>query len=118
MTTSIIIIQNIILSFLLFSKKKYHHFYNLRLSAIAGDKLINNNPNIANLQDSKRPTKIAEQYKDLYDNEWTDTMELFEKKFEKSDASVTKFVYHLSSVVKVLYDTLHDAVTVSLIIYF
>jgi hypothetical protein len=47
-------------------------FYLLRLSKIAGAKLTYNNPNIADLSDQKRPTKLAEEFAELYDNEWTD----------------------------------------------
>ncbi|XP_060566871.1 uncharacterized protein LOC132725705 [Ruditapes philippinarum] len=43
-----------------------------RLSAIASAKLTDGNPNIADLSDVNRPTKLAEQYSELYDNEWTD----------------------------------------------
>lgn len=34
-----------------------------------------NNPNIADLSDPNRQTKIGEKYSELYDNEWTDAYE-------------------------------------------
>ena len=34
-------------------------------------RLTDNNPNIANMGDEYRPTKLAEMYNELYDNEWT-----------------------------------------------
>ena len=34
-------------------------------------RLTDNNPNIANMSDEYRPTKLAEMYNELYDNEWT-----------------------------------------------
>lgn len=40
------------------------------------DKLIDNNPNIADLSDANRPTKIAERYADLYSDQWTDSLEV------------------------------------------
>ena len=40
-----------------------------------GSKLNDRNPNIADLSDSNRPTKLAEKYNELYDNEWTDALE-------------------------------------------
>lgn len=40
-----------------------------------GSKLSEKNPNITDLSDSNRPTKIAEKYSELYDNEWTDALE-------------------------------------------
>ncbi|XP_060606042.1 uncharacterized protein LOC132758385 [Ruditapes philippinarum] len=43
-----------------------------RLSVVASAKLTDGNPNIADLSDVNRPTKLAEQYSELYDNEWTD----------------------------------------------
>ena len=39
-----------------------------------GSNLSEKNPNITDLSDSNRPTKIAEKYSDLYDNEWTDAL--------------------------------------------
>jgi predicted acetyltransferase len=49
---------------------KYYLLF--RLSAIAGAKLTDGNANIADLSDDNRPTKLAEQFSELYDNEWTD----------------------------------------------
>lgn len=46
-----------------------------RLSAVAGRRLRDNNPAIADLSCETRPTKIAEQFKELYDNQWTDAFE-------------------------------------------
>jgi len=47
-----------------------------RLSKVAGDKLRENNPNIADLSDQNRPTKLAEMFSELYDNVWTDAFEI------------------------------------------
>ena len=41
-----------------------------------GQKLTDNNPNIADLSDMNRPTKLAERYTELYDNQWTDAFEI------------------------------------------
>ncbi|XP_053392088.1 uncharacterized protein LOC128554801 [Mercenaria mercenaria] len=46
-----------------------------RLSATASAKLTDDNPNIADLSDINRPTKLSEQFSELYDNEWTDAFE-------------------------------------------
>lgn len=46
-----------------------------RLSKIAGSKLTSNNPDIADLSDDKRPTKLAEKFGQLYDDAWTDSLE-------------------------------------------
>lgn len=40
-----------------------------------GQKLTDNNPNIADLSDKNRPTKLAERFTELYDNQWTDAFE-------------------------------------------
>ncbi|XP_053392004.1 uncharacterized protein LOC128554717 [Mercenaria mercenaria] len=43
---------------------------------MAGARLTDGNANIADLSDENRPTKLAEQYSELYDNEWTDAFEV------------------------------------------
>jgi hypothetical protein len=45
------------------------------LSKFAGNKLVENNPAITDLSDPNRPTKLAEYFSELYDNEWTDAFE-------------------------------------------
>ena len=49
-----------------------------RLSATAGDKLRNNNPNIADLSDMNRPTSLADKFNSLYTDEYTDYLEVLE----------------------------------------
>uniref|UniRef100_A0A8W8KQN8 Mitochondria-eating protein C-terminal domain-containing protein n=1 Tax=Magallana gigas TaxID=29159 RepID=A0A8W8KQN8_MAGGI len=46
-----------------------------RLSKIAGPKLTSNNPDIADLNDDNRPTKLAEKFGKVYDDTWTDSIE-------------------------------------------
>ncbi|XP_053392094.1 uncharacterized protein LOC128554805 [Mercenaria mercenaria] len=48
-----------------------------RLSESMGAKLTDNNPNIADLSDKNRPTKLSERFQEIYDNEWTDAFEVF-----------------------------------------
>ena len=50
-------------------------------------KLLNNNPAIADLSDADRPTKIAEQYSELYDNEWTDAYDILTRKIGTDDVT-------------------------------
>ncbi|XP_052794073.1 uncharacterized protein LOC128227499 [Mya arenaria] len=45
----------------------------------AGQALRHNNPDIADLSDTNRPTKIAERFSELYDNEWTEAFEKLSK---------------------------------------
>ena len=56
-----------------------------RLSKLMGQKLTDANPNIADLSDLNRPTKLAERYAELYDNQWTDAYDLI----DNGDESVT-----------------------------
>lgn len=50
--------------------------------------MTDNNPNIADLSDPNRPTKLAEEYSELYDNEWTDAFEAL-KKCKKSEDEIS-----------------------------
>ncbi|KAH3834027.1 hypothetical protein DPMN_107345 [Dreissena polymorpha] len=50
---------------------------------MVGENLTNNNPNITDLSDENRPTKLAEIYSEMYDNEWTDAFEELEKQGSK-----------------------------------
>lgn len=51
-----------------------------RLSEVAGMKVFENNPNVQDLSDTKRPMKLVEAFGELYDNEWTDALEDLLKK--------------------------------------
>lgn len=51
-----------------------------------GKKLNDKNPNITDLSDSNRPTKIAEKYNELYDNEWTDALEHLAEVYTEENA--------------------------------
>lgn len=46
-----------------------------RLSKLAGAKLKDNNPNITDLSDPNRPMKIIEHFNEIYDKEWTSSLE-------------------------------------------
>ncbi|XP_053400729.1 uncharacterized protein LOC128557404 [Mercenaria mercenaria] len=60
----------------------------LRLSKMSGDRLIDNNPAIADLSDPNRPTKLGEVYSELYDNEWTNAFEKLQKSGYEEDTVV------------------------------
>ena len=45
---------------------------------MASRKLRDNNPNITDLSDQNRPTKLAEKMSELYDNQWTDAFDELE----------------------------------------
>ncbi|XP_052797151.1 uncharacterized protein LOC128229324 isoform X2 [Mya arenaria] len=58
-----------------------------RLSRFAGEKLTADNPNIADLSDPCRPTRLGEQYSEIYDNEWTNAFEgLLDCGYSQSEA--------------------------------
>ena len=46
-----------------------------RLSELMGHKLSDKNPNIADLSDQSRPTKLGEMFSTLYDDQYTDAFE-------------------------------------------
>uniref|UniRef100_K1RSL5 Uncharacterized protein n=1 Tax=Magallana gigas TaxID=29159 RepID=K1RSL5_MAGGI len=70
-----------------------------RLTKIAGSKLTNNNPDIADLNDDNRPTKLAEKFGQLYDDEWTDSMEeLTEGELRLDDRAAIGFLLRIIMV--------------------
>ncbi|CAG2214816.1 unnamed protein product [Mytilus edulis] len=62
-------------------------------SAIAGDRLRNNNPGITDLSDPNRPMKIAEKFTEMYDNDWTDSMEALEE-LDLGEEECVKILLH------------------------
>ncbi|XP_021352067.1 uncharacterized protein LOC110449496 isoform X1 [Mizuhopecten yessoensis] len=48
-----------------------------RLSRFASNQVTQGNPNIADLSDKNRPTKIGEKFGGLYDDEWSEAFEAF-----------------------------------------
>ena len=52
--------------------------YLVRLSAATATKLLDANPDIADLSDPFRPEKIGEGLSGLYDDQWTDASEALE----------------------------------------
>jgi hypothetical protein len=59
-----------------FISNKTYFFYLFRLNKIACAKRTYINSNIADLSVEERPTKLAEEFAELYDNEWTDAFEV------------------------------------------
>lgn len=56
-----------------------------RLSGILSNRLKDGNPDICDLSDPSRATKLAEISKELYDNEWTDAFEYLTKQLHMVD---------------------------------
>lgn len=64
---------------------------------------MDNNPSIADLSTEIRPTKIGENFKQLYDNEWT---EAFEELTEegKTEEECIKILLQIVKVKSFQYD--------------
>lgn len=63
-----------------------------------GDKLTDNNPNIADLSDKNRPTKLAERYAEIYDNEWTNAFETFQQGDEDEEEKIVSLLISILMV--------------------
>ncbi|XP_053399529.1 reticulocyte-binding protein homolog 2a-like isoform X1 [Mercenaria mercenaria] len=74
-----------------------------RLSEIASARLRHNNPDIADLSDENRATKLAERLSELYDNEWTDLFEETKKRAGKNVDERT-IAENLRDILKVCYE--------------
>lgn len=97
MTSAIVISQQQTVTFRL-SFLKISGLY-LRLSRIAGAKLTNNNPHIADLSEDNRPTKLAEKFGQLYDDAWTDSLEeLTEVETKLEDTVAISFLLRIVMV--------------------
>ena len=52
--------------------------------------MADNNPNIADLGDMNRPTKLAEKFSEMYDNEWTEAFDSVVNECNLSEESAIK----------------------------
>ncbi|XP_053389972.1 uncharacterized protein LOC128552918 [Mercenaria mercenaria] len=59
-----------------------------RLSKVVGANIMNDNPNITDLSDENRPTKLSEKFSELYDNEWTDAFEEAEDELQSEEKGI------------------------------
>ncbi|KAK3580467.1 hypothetical protein CHS0354_035511 [Potamilus streckersoni] len=71
-----------------------------RLSEIGSYQFTENNPNVADLSDANRPQKLADQFSELYDNEWTDA---FEHLSEVDDSPEEETVRRLLNILQKIY---------------
>ncbi|XP_053399062.1 putative leucine-rich repeat-containing protein DDB_G0290503 [Mercenaria mercenaria] len=69
-----------------------------RLSKAMGDRLTDNNPNITDLSDRNRPTKLAERCAELYDNQWTDAFDILEEYFNAEENVIEALLQILQDV--------------------
>lgn len=63
-----------------------------------GQKLTDNNPNIADLSDKNRPTKLAERYTELYDNQWTDAFEIIDDGDDEKTIKILKQILQVNHI--------------------
>nr|XP_034301691.1 CAP-Gly domain-containing linker protein 1 isoform X23 [Crassostrea gigas] len=80
-------------------KREKDHALN-RLSSVAGEKLRNNNPGIADLSDENRPINLGEKFSQLYDDQWTDAIE----HLEEMGYSETDGIRRLLDILKAVFD--------------
>lgn len=74
-----------------------------RRSKDAGDKLKDGNLSIADLNDPNRPTKLAEMFLQLYDNEWTDALEILTKDEVPERQAIETLLGYLEVRMKLFY---------------
>ena len=60
-----------------------------RLRKYTSAQLLHSNPKLDDLSDINRPTKLAERFSDIYDNEWTDAFDVltYEMDFQNERAT-------------------------------
>ncbi|XP_060582843.1 uncharacterized protein LOC132739193 [Ruditapes philippinarum] len=65
-----------------------------------GLKLTDSNPNVTDLSDRHRPTKLAEKYAELYDNQWTDAFDVLDKIFPSEEKIINILLNILLDVMR------------------
>ncbi|XP_045204724.1 uncharacterized protein LOC123557355 isoform X2 [Mercenaria mercenaria] len=63
-----------------------------------GDRLTDNNPNITDLSDRNRPTKLAERCAKLFDKQWTDAFDILGKYFDTEENVIEALLWILQDV--------------------
>lgn len=76
--------------------EQYNYNSSFRLSGHASKKLVDGNPNFTDLSDKYRPTKIAEYFHSVYDDEWTNA---FESLLQKGHIPEEEVIYTLFQLV-------------------
>ncbi|XP_053382816.1 golgin subfamily A member 6-like protein 26 [Mercenaria mercenaria] len=79
-----------------------------RLSKAMGNMLTDNNPNIADLSDKNRPTKLSERYAELYDNQWTDAFDILEKRFHTEENAIAALLHMLKDAMTFCRNKAHE----------
>nr|XP_034300343.1 uncharacterized protein LOC105333281 isoform X1 [Crassostrea gigas] len=80
-----------------------------RLSKFASQQLTEGNPNIADLSDTHRPTRLGEMYSQLFDDEWSEAFEAFKPKTEDEDDDIfPDTLYILQDLLTNIFDFCKD----------
>ncbi|KAK3602810.1 hypothetical protein CHS0354_026361 [Potamilus streckersoni] len=66
-----------------------------RLSRHMGQQMSDGNPNITDLSDPNRPSKLGERFSELYDNEWTNAFEGLTVTFGMNDKEAIDFLRNM-----------------------
>ncbi|KAK3602849.1 hypothetical protein CHS0354_026408 [Potamilus streckersoni] len=64
-----------------------------RLNTIAGNKMSDANPDITDLSDPYRPTKLAEMFKEVYNEEWTEAFHHYDAILKDEDKVLENLVF-------------------------
>ncbi|XP_053389996.1 uncharacterized protein MCAP_0864-like isoform X2 [Mercenaria mercenaria] len=59
-----------------------------RLYKVGGANIMSGNPNITDLSDDNRPSKLSEKFSELYENEWTNAYEEVERECKTEEKSI------------------------------
>lgn len=73
-----------------------------RLSGFASKQLTEGNPNFTDLSDKNRPTRIAENFHAVYDDEWTNALEVLSST-KKGNFTEEQAIHKLMNLVKEIY---------------
>ncbi|XP_052076062.1 uncharacterized protein LOC127714130 [Mytilus californianus] len=73
-----------------------------RLSGFASKQLTEGNPNFTDLSDKNRPTRIAENFHAVYDDEWTNALEVLSAT-KKGNLTEEQAIHKLMNLVKEIY---------------
>lgn len=74
-----------------------------RLSGLASKQLTEGNPNFTDLSDKNRPTKIAEKFHSVYDEEWTNALEILSAK-KSGVKNEEEAIFILMQIIKTIYN--------------
>lgn len=72
-----------------------------------------NSPNIADLSDGNRPSKVAERFSRLYDDLWTDACEELTQQYQTEPNGEKQAILDLAEILRVciyLYESLQSTV--------